>query len=321
MTNRGSEKTLVKGRFPAMHPEKIDDSLLEEIEAHSIDIAKQAGQILWEQFQKPQDVQFKGKKNSDPVTGADRLSEEYLKKTIREKYPSHCILSEEGGVLCESDSAFVWVIDPLDGTANFMNGLPLFAVSVGVLWKRQPVAGSIFVPVSHQATAGVYHARLGKGAFLNSEKIEVSTKPTGRPLSEIPVQFGSRFRLSGKSRKEPYEARNLGSIAVELTMAACGVFQFALFGSPKLWDVAAGILLVKEAGGLSFMRRPGNNWLHLDRFQVEPNNDSEALEALRKWSFPVVVGAPEAAGKVVKDIRIHRNPLSALISRVRRWRK
>ncbi len=296
-----------------MDAENIDISLLEEIEAHAIYSAREAGQILLEHFSKPLEVQFKEKKRRDPVTIADRLSEEFLELTIREKFPQHGILSEEGGALYKSDSPFVWVLDPLDGTSNFMNGLPLFAVSIGVLWKRQPVVCSIYVPVSHRATAGVYHACLGKGAHLNGEKIEVAKKPSGRPLSEIPSHFGSQFRLSGQSRREPQEVRNLGSIALELAMAACGVFQYALFGSPKVWDVAAGILLIKEAGGLAFTRQPrGRNWLPLERFQMEQDNDQEALENLRSWSSPLVVGAPDIARKVVQDIRSPHASLSWL---------
>ena len=307
----------------------IEDSLLEEIDAHAVHIAREAGQILLEQFRKPLEIQFKGKKKNDPVTNADRRSEEYLERVIGEKFPGHGILSEEGGVLGKSDSPFVWVLDPLDGTSNFMNGLPLFAVSIGVLWKRQPLAGSIYVPVSHRATEGVYHACLGRGAFLNDERIEVAAEPSERPLSEVPAQFGSGFRLSGKSRNEPHEARNLGSIALELTMAACGVFQYALFGRPKLWDVAAGVLLVKEAGGLVFTRKPGKrDWLLLERFQTEQQEkdiDTEALENLRNWSSPLVVGAPDSARKVVQDIRIRHTPLSWLgkmwLARGRRGRE
>ncbi len=169
---------------------------------------------------------------------------------------------------------------------------------------------------SHRATGGVYHACLGKGAFLDGERIEVTTETSGRPLSGNPFQFGSRFRLAGQSRREPHEARNLGSIALELTLTACGVFQYALFGSPKLWDVAAGVLLVKEAGGLGFIRRPrSRNWLPMERFQLEQpeqDNDPEALENLRCWSSPLVVGAPDIARKVVKDFRVSHNPLSWL---------
>ena len=282
-----------------MDADNIDISLLENIEAHAVDIAREEGQILLEHFCKPLEVHFKGKKRRDPVTTADRRSEEFLKIAIREKFPQHGILSEEGGALYESDSPFVWVLDPLDGTSNFINGLPLFAVSIGVLWKRQPVVGSIYVPVSHHATAGVYHACLGKGAYLNGEKIEVSRELSGRPLSGNPSQFGSRFRLSGQSQREPHEARNLGSIALELALTACGVFQYALFGSPKLWDVAAGVLLVKEAGGLAFTRRTrGRNWLHLEQCQLEQleqHNDREALVNICSLSSPLVVVAPDTA--------------------------
>ncbi|MBI4180443.1 MAG: inositol monophosphatase [Chloroflexi bacterium] len=296
-----------------MDADNLDISLLEEIEAHAISSAREAGQILLEHFSQPLEVQFKDKKRTDPVTTADRRSEEFLKSTIREKFPQHGILGEEGGALHKSDSPFVWVIDPLDGTSNFMNGLPLFAVSIGVLWKWQPVVGSIYVPVSHRGTAGVYHACQGKGSHLDGEKITVTRKPSGRPLSGNPSQFRSRFRLSRQSQREPHEARNLGSIALELTLAACGVFQYALFGSPKVWDVAAGVLLVKEAGGLAFTRRPKvRNWLPLERFQSEQSNSKETLENLRSWSSPVIVGAPEITRKVVQDIRSPHAPLSWL---------
>lgn len=296
-----------------MNAENVDVSLLEEIEAHAVHIAREAGQIVLEHFRKPLEVHFKGKRKEDPVTNADQRSEEYLKVAIREKFPQHGILSEEGGILSKSDSPFVWVLDPLDGTSNFMNGLPLFAVSIGVLWKRYPVVGSIYVPVSHYATAGVYHAHLDKGAYLDGEKIEVTKEPSGRILSGNPSQFRRRFRLTGQSQREPLEARNLGSIAVELAMTACGVFQYALFGSPKLWDVAAGVVLVKEAGGLAFTKQAkGRDWIQLEQFQLEQSNDGEVLESLRSWSSPLAVGAPDITARVVQDIRRPHAPLSWL---------
>jgi myo-inositol-1(or 4)-monophosphatase len=292
----------------------IDTSLLEEIEVHAVHIAREAGRILLEHFNQPLEVRFKGKNNRDPVTAADGRSEAYLKTAIKEKFPRHGILGEEGGALSEPDSPFIWVLDPLDGTSNFLNGLPLFAVSVGVLWQGWPVAGGIYVPVSHRAAPGVYHARHGGGAYLDGERIEAARTPSGRPLSQMP----SRFRLAGRSRKAPHEARNLGSIAFELALTASGVFQYALFGRPKIWDVAAGVVLVKEAGGLALTRpKKGKNWLPLTRFPSGQENGPKALEDLLGWSAPLVVGAPEAAGQVVNDIRGFRSPFARLADWVR----
>ncbi|MDP2731444.1 MAG: inositol monophosphatase [Dehalococcoidales bacterium] len=292
-----------------MDAENLDFSLLEEIETQAVYFAREAGQILLEQFRKPLEVRFKREKQNDPVTIADHLSEEYLQRAIREKFPRHGILSEEGGALYQPDSPFIWVLDPLDGTSNFINGLPLFAVSIGVLWKNQPVVGSIYAPVSHCTTEGVYHASLGRGAFFEGERIAVTAEPSGRPLAEIPPHFRNLFRFTGKRRIRPHEARNLGSIALELAMTACGVFHYSLFGSPRLWDIAAGVLLVKEAGGLVFTCRPGGRkWLPLERFQTEKES-MEVLENLRKWLSPLAAGAPDTVTKVVEDIRTRHHLL------------
>jgi myo-inositol-1(or 4)-monophosphatase len=288
----------------------IDASLLSEIEAHAVRIAREAGRILLEHFSGPVEVRFKKKNNRDPVTVADGLAEEYLKAAIREKFPEHGVLGEEGSAQNESGSPFIWVLDPLDGTSNFMNGLPLFASSVGVLWQGWPVAGGIYVPVSHRGAPGVYHARQGHGAYLDDEEIEATRAPSGRPLAEMPA----RFRLSGRSRRQPHETRNLGSIAVELALAACGVFQYALFGGPRIWDVAAGALLVKEAGGLA-LTRPAKEkkWVPLERFAAGPDGGPSALDALRDWSAPLVAGAPEAIRQAAKDLRGFHGPLQRLV--------
>lgn len=286
-----------------MNTQDADPSLLKEIEAYAVEVAGKAGSILLEHFHQPLEVKFKGKKKTDPVTAADTQSEDYLKAAIGEKFPHHSILSEEGGVLGSPGSPFVWVLDPLDGTANFMNGLPFFAVSVGVLWRMQPVVASIYVPVSHNAVPGVYHARLGNGAYLGNDRIEMAPVPSGRPLSAVPFQLGGGFRLSGSSQRQPHEARNTGSIAVELALTASGIFRYAFFGGPKIWDVAAGMLLVKEAGGLAFSRsRKRHTWFPMERFEPR-DGDQPPLERLREWSQPVLVGAPDIVKRLVTDIR------------------
>lgn len=292
-----------------MNTENADHSLFEEIEAYAVEIADRAGQILLEYFHQPLEVKFKGKQKTDPVTSADTRSEDYLKAAISKKFPDHSILSEEGGVLGNSDSPFIWVLDPLDGTANFVNGLPFFAVSVGVLWQMQPAVAGIYMPVTHKAGAGVYHARLGGGAYLDEERIEATSAMSSRPLSAVPVHGGG-LRVSGKSRREPYEARNTGSIAVELALTASGIFRFAFFGAPKIWDVAAGVLLVKEAGGLAFARsRRTRTWIPVDQFRPDDGNEP-SLERLRGWSRPIIAGAPDVTRRLVVDARGPRLRLS-----------
>lgn len=293
-----------------MNPENINPAILEEIEAFSVRTAREAGQILLERFNKPLEIRYKGEKNTDPVTKADRISEEYLKQTIKEKYPEHSIVSEEEGISSQNLSPFTWVLDPLDGTTNFINGLPFFAVSVGVLWKNLPVAGSIYVPVSHRTTEGVYHGYLGSGAYFNDERITVTLESLKQPLAEMPSQFGSPLRLSGKSRVKPHEIRNLGSIALELALTACGVFQYALFNRPKLWDVVSGIVLVKEAGGVVFAYdEKKKNWKTHHEFETEKAEVKTCLETLQDWSSPLIAGTPDTVNTLVKEIRIHRKPL------------
>jgi len=292
-----------------METDNIEPAVLEEIENFAVQIAREAGRILLDHFSGPLEVRYKGKNNRDPVTIADRRSEEYLKAAIKEKFPGHGILGEEGVALAGADSPFLWVLDPLDGTVNYMNGLPVFGVSVGVLWQGRPAAGGIYLPVSHRGTPGVYHARLGSGAFLDDDKLEAAREPTGRPLAQVPPGF----RLSGRSRKTPREARNLGSVAAELALTACGVFQYAVFGAPKIWDLVAGLVLITETGGLAFVRpKGGRAWLPLERFQPGPGDATKVLEDLRAWSAPVAVGAPAMVRQVIEDIRAIRHPLSWL---------
>ncbi len=277
-----------------------EPDLLAEIESYAVAIAGKAGEILLSQFRRPLAVEFKDKRKRDPVTAADHQSDEYLRAAIKERFREHGIVSEEGEVAGDSGSPFTWVLDPLDGTINFMNGLPLFAVSVGVLRDGRPVAGAIFTPVTHKATAGVYHARLGNGAWLNDEKLSVLTAPSGRPLTAMPMS--GPFRLTGQSRKLPHESRSTGSIAIDLALAASGVFQYALFGHPRIWDVAAGVLLATEAGGLALTKRKGGRWLPLDRFEPVAS-EKQTLKGLHDWSNPLLAGSTEAVANAARDMR------------------
>ena len=174
-----------------------DDSLLAEIESHATNIAREAGAILSKYFGKGKslDIEYKDKRERDPVTNADKESQEFLVNAISERFPDHGILGEENEDKEQEESPapdFVWVLDPLDGTKNFMSGLPVYACSIGVIHQGIPMAAAVFIPWPAEGGGVVLHARKGGGAFVDGEPISVfkSEEPKGNRLITLPGYFG-----------------------------------------------------------------------------------------------------------------------------------
>lgn len=220
-----------------------------EICEYAKGLAVEAGEILKMKFGKIKRIDFKGEINI--VTEADYMSQEFIKKSIKGKFPEHSILSEEG-VEIKSLSSFRWIVDPLDGTTNFAHGLPLFSVSIAVEHEGEIFTGVIYNPILKE----LFWAERGKGAFLGKKRIRASKTDslsksllsTGFPydIREDPnnnLDHFSRFTLRAQA------VRRLGSASIDLCYVACG--RFDGFWELKLfpWDVAAGILMVEEAGG------------------------------------------------------------------------
>ena len=156
-----------------MH-QPLDDALLAKIEAHATDMARGAGAILNSYFGKSLNVQYKDENKRDPVTNADVEAQEFLIQAIADRFPDHSILGEEDQVQDDSPARdFVWVLDPLDGTKNFMAGLPVYASSIGVMHLGVPIAGAVFVPWPRDGGGVVLHARRGGGSFMEQEPITV----------------------------------------------------------------------------------------------------------------------------------------------------
>ena len=191
---------------------QADDSVLAEIEAHAIELAKGSGRILESQFGSVIDVQFKSKDRSDPGSKADVESEEYLKNAIKKRFPDHGILGEEGTSQDAGPSGFVWVLDPLDGTVNYINGLPIYSGSVGVLNRGAPVVVCIWVPWQGKSQGSVYNARKGHGAFLNGTSISVSKNPTPQPgqLSIFHREFRLMYHRNSGGKSPTGEGRGPG---------------------------------------------------------------------------------------------------------------
>ena len=148
------------------------------------------------------------------------------------------------------------MLDPLDGTTNYMNGLPMFASSIGVMYRGWPIAAAVYIPWptrSSSKTEGGYvlHCRKGGGGFADDAPVSVymSDEPVPSRLIGVPGYFGVGQGFRGKLAGKAGEVRTTGSIAYELAMTARGVLQYAMFGAPRLWDMVGGALAVEEAGG------------------------------------------------------------------------
>ncbi len=212
-------------------------------------IALDAGKILIAKLKTGITIQHKG--SIDLVTDADRASEEYIVEQLRAAFPNHGILGEEGARV-EGSSDFLWVIDPIDGTTNFAHGFPYFSVSLGLLKGDEVVLGVVYNPMTEEC----FVAQRGSGAFLNGERIAVSTQATlqesllttGFPY-DIATTTEDNMESFAHATKVTQGVRCLGSAALDLCHVAAGRLEGFWERSLQPWDIAAGSLIVAEAGG------------------------------------------------------------------------
>jgi myo-inositol-1(or 4)-monophosphatase len=212
--------------------------------------ARGAGNILLEKFGKKIRVSKKG--DIDLVTEADLASEKYVIERINTQYSQHAILAEESGVISGSDDTqWKWIIDPLDGTTNYAHGYPCFCVTLALEHRGELVIGVSYDPTRDELFAAERH----QGASLNNKSINVSET---RPLTEsmlvtgFPYDLARHENLAGIFKSFLLKSRAVrrdGSAAIDLAYVACGRFDGFWEEGLNAWDVAAGILMIKEAGG------------------------------------------------------------------------
>ncbi len=212
------------------------------------DIAREAGGLLANYLERRIGFELKGE--FDLVTEADRASEKLVVERLRSHFPQHSIVAEEGGGH-ESASEFRWYVDPLDGTTNFAHGFPMFNVTLALENAGELVAGVIYDPVRQE----MFSAERGGGAYLNNHRIhasraarlEDSLVATGFPSYKrhlsVNVHFYHQVAMA------THGVRRAGSAALDLAYVACGRLDLFWEFGLKPWDMAAGILLVREAGG------------------------------------------------------------------------
>lgn len=235
------------------------DSELRVLKEEAVEAARLGGRELRDMFGTPIESRFKSSAR-DFVTAADLASEKRILTFVEDQHPDHGWQSEEAG-LREAASPYRWVIDPLDGSSNFAHGYPHFSVSVAVLWHNRSLAGAVYDPMRDEC----FDAAAGQGAMLNGQTVTVSDITT---LDRALVSTGFPYAPEGRAKVAELTARAIeavqmlrrsGSAALDLAYVAGGRSEAHWEFDLNLHDVAAGLLLVREAGGYAAeMRYP--NW-------------------------------------------------------------
>ena len=263
----------------ALHPD-----LLIELEEVAVEMARLAAAEMRTALGRELAIRYKGEaeregaaRYRDPASEADERIERLIRDRLAERFPGHGVVGEEMATLTGEPGAPVWVIDPIDGTANFVNGLPLFSASIGVMHGGRAVVGALWCSTSHALRTGVYHARAGGPLRFDEERIELKRHAylrrwlAGEPNPTGHADLG-------------WEIRKLGSAAIECAFVAAGLLRVARFERPNLWDVAGGLALIEAAGGM-VVAHDGEAWQPLAPI---------AVEDYASWRRPLILGEREA---------------------------
>lgn len=296
----------------------LDDAQLREMEEHACDLVRGAGAILLRYFDQPLSIDYKSANNRNPVTDADHAADEYLRAELSRSFPEHGIVTEETESETDDPKEITWVVDPLDGTTNFLHGLPMFACMVCALERGAPVAGAIYIPHIGGSDGRVIHARLGGGAFQDDVPLSIETADPPRRMASVPGYFLRMFTPRKNMRRRLGDLRNTGSAGYEMAMTAQGVFDYTVFSGPYVWDLATGNLAVREAGGAVMLRNPRTKeWKPFESFASSPGVSPRPSE-LRRWRGSLVLGRRETVEIITSGVSQKTYPIRQLRQRVAR---
>ena len=250
-----------------------------------IKACRKASKVLIRDFGEIENLQVSLKGPGDFVTLSDKKVEKILIEELQKARPTYSILSEEIGKI-DNDKSFKWIIDPIDGTANFLHGIPHFAISVGLEHNKEIICGIIYDPIKDE----MFTAEKGNGSYLNNQRMRVSARSkledcmifTGGPRRESKNREVALKEYYKFSSKVLIPIRKLGSGALDMAYVAAGRCDGFWSRDLNYWDIAAGIILVKEAGGF-VTDFNGNNEYEQNKTLLASNEkiNKEMIEVLK----------------------------------------
>lgn len=228
--------------------------------------ARSAGEKIVRATERMDKVKVDEKGRNDFVTDVDRASEQEIISQLHKAYPDHRILAEESGYVGNPKSDYLWIIDPLDGTTNFIYGIPQYAISIACIYKGRPEHAVVYDPIKQEE----FTASRGRGAYLNDRRLRVTGRmnmhgalvATGIPFSKPSIDHMDAYLQCMKALAEQSSGiRRLGVASLDLAYLAAGRFDAFWEMYLKPWDIAAGVLLIKEAGGIISDFQGGDSYM------------------------------------------------------------
>ena len=202
-----------------------------------IKAAEKASKILIRDFGEIEKLQVSIKGPADFVSSSDKKSEKTIIQELLKSKKKYSFLTEESGKITSSDTNNIWIIDPIDGTTNYLHGIPHFAISIALKSNNEIIAGVVFDPIKNE----IFYAEKNNGAYFNNQRIRVSKK---KKVEHCLFATGGK-----KEVKNSLNVRKSGSAALDMCYVAAGRYDGYFQNNLHLWDIAAGIILIKEAGG------------------------------------------------------------------------
>ena len=233
-----------------------------------IKASEKASKILIRDFGEVEKLQVSLKGPNNFVTNADRKVEKIIIEELNKSKKNFSILTEESGFIKNKDKDNFWIVDPIDGTTNFLNGVPHFCISIALLFEKEIIAGVIYDPIKDE----IFYAEKNGGSFLNNKSIRVSKKN-----NVSSCLYGVNFR---KNLPENLIIRNTGSAALDLAYVSCGRFDGCLQKNVNLWDIAAGTVLIKEAGGIV----DNFEFKEFNKISIKASNERISVDLNKKFN-------------------------------------